>query len=317
MFKHFFGMPQKRLENHTHPLLTVCIITYNHAQYINQAFDSVLQQRTNFSWEILVADDFSTDGTRDIILEYKNKSKVDIKTIFQEENVGAARNWKALIFSPISKYIAYFEGDDYWTDPYKLQKQVDYLEQHPDCAICYHRVHTLQDGQLLPETLNTATTAENYTLDDLLPGNKMHTVSVVFRNMFSSGIPAWISRCPIGDYPLHCYNAQQGYIHYMPDIMAVYRLHSASYYSHLPQYRKYVKIIQTLEMMRRHLSLSTGQHKVIASRSQMYIHYLLNTLWQQKMYGNAIRLVGRYSLLYPGTCLRWAATRLRHPLAHA
>lgn len=298
-------------------MCSICCITYNHESVIQQAVHSFIAQKTDFEFDIVISDDGSTDSTVIKLDKLIQNETPKLLVTRNQRSSGAIENFVHCLQNCHGKYIAICDGDDYWTDPYKLQKQVDYLEQHPDCAICYHRVHTLQDGQLLPETLNTATTAANYTLDDLLPGNKMHTVSVVFRNTFSTGIPAWISRCPIGDYPLHCYNAQQGYIHYMPDIMAVYRLHSASYYSHLPQYHKYVKIIQTLEIMRRHLSLSTGQHKVIASRSQMYIHYLLNALWQQKMYSNAIRLLGRYSLLYPGTCLRWAATRLRHPLAHA
>ena len=109
------------------PLLSVCLITYNHNKYIREAIESILMQKVNFTWELIIADDFSTDGTREIVLEYKEKYPDFIKLILQEKNVGATRNWIDLIIAPKSKYIAYFEGDDYWTNPYKLQKQRDFI----------------------------------------------------------------------------------------------------------------------------------------------------------------------------------------------
>ena len=117
------------------PLLSVCLITYNHENYIRQAIEGVLMQKVNFNWELIIAEDCSTDKTRDIILEYKKKHPDFIKLILQEKNVGPAKNWIELITKPNSKYIAYFEGDDYWTDPLKLQKQVGFLEANPDYVI--------------------------------------------------------------------------------------------------------------------------------------------------------------------------------------
>ena len=104
------------------PLLSVCLITYNHVNFIKQAIDGVLMQKVDFAWELIIADDFSTDGTREILLEYKNKYPDFIKLILQEKNVGSAQNLIDLITVPISKYITYFDGDDYWIDPLKLQK---------------------------------------------------------------------------------------------------------------------------------------------------------------------------------------------------
>ncbi|MBJ7429339.1 MAG: glycosyltransferase [Bacteroidia bacterium] len=120
------------------PIVSVCLITYNHAKYIAQAIESVLMQQTNYEWELVIADDFSTDGTREIIKEYKTKYPEKIKLILQEKNVGANKNWIDLLSYPKSKYIAYFEGDDYWIDKNKLQKQIDFLESNPD----YGMVHT-------------------------------------------------------------------------------------------------------------------------------------------------------------------------------
>jgi len=127
------------------PLLSVCLITYNHVKYIREAIESVLMQKVNFAWELIIADDFSTDGTREILLEYKEKYPSFIKLILQEKNVGPAQNWLELITTPKSKYIAYFEGDDYWTDPRKLQKQVDFLQTNPAYGMVYTAATEISD----------------------------------------------------------------------------------------------------------------------------------------------------------------------------
>lgn len=121
----------------TNPLVTVCLITYNHEKYIQQAIDGVINQKVDFDWELLIADDFSTDNTRNILLDYQNKYPQNIKLILQNKNVGPAQNWLDLITTPNSKYIAYFEGDDYWIDERKLQKQVDFLEANIDFNLCH------------------------------------------------------------------------------------------------------------------------------------------------------------------------------------
>ena len=122
------------------PLLSVCLITYNHENYIRQAIEGVLMQQVNFNWELIIADDFSTDGTRAILKEYQQQHPNHIRLILQQKNVGAAQNWFDLMKTPQSKYIAYFEGDDYWIDPNKLQKQVDFLEQNQNFTLCHSDV---------------------------------------------------------------------------------------------------------------------------------------------------------------------------------
>lgn len=122
------------------PLLSVCLITYNHENYIRQAIEGVLMQKVDFEWELIIAEDCSTDKTRAIVLEYKEKHPHFIKLILQEKNVGPAKNFLDLIETPKSKYIAYFEGDDYWIDPLKLQKQVDILEANKNIGLVYTNV---------------------------------------------------------------------------------------------------------------------------------------------------------------------------------
>lgn len=122
-------------------LVSVWMITYNHEKYIAQALNGVLMQETNFNFEIVIGEDFSKDNTRAIIQEYESKYPTKIRIICQESNVGVLRN--AYEFTlPLckGKYIACLEGDDYWTDPLKLQKQVDFLEANPDYSLCSHRL---------------------------------------------------------------------------------------------------------------------------------------------------------------------------------
>ncbi len=119
-------------------LVSVLMITYNHEKYITQAIDSVLKQKTNFEFEIVIGEDCSTDRTREIILEYKSRHSDKIKLLLQETNKGAIQNFIDTFRLCNGEYIAFLEGDDYWIDPYKLQKQVDFLEANPD----YGLVHT-------------------------------------------------------------------------------------------------------------------------------------------------------------------------------
>ena len=124
-------------------LVSIDCTTYNHGKYISDALDSFLMQNTNFKYEILVHDDASTDDTPKIIKEYESIYPDLIKPIYQKENQYS----KGLRVSGINlrrargKYIAVCEGDDYWIDPYKLQKQVDYMESHPECSMCTHAAY--------------------------------------------------------------------------------------------------------------------------------------------------------------------------------
>ena len=121
------------------PLLSVVTITYNHAPYIAKCIESVLMQQVNFPMEFIIAEDCSTDGTRAICEEYAKKYPDLIRLITSETNVGVNPNELRAMKAVKGKYIAYCEGDDYWTDPLKLQKQVDFLESHSDYSVCFHR----------------------------------------------------------------------------------------------------------------------------------------------------------------------------------
>jgi len=133
------------------PLVSVNMITYNHEPYIAQAIEGVLQQKTNFPFELVIGEDCSTDGTREIVFDYKKKYPDTIRVITSDKNVGACKNSLRTEKACRGKYIAYCEGDDYWHHPQKLQKQVDYLESHPECGLVFSDYHLLhvENGKLI------------------------------------------------------------------------------------------------------------------------------------------------------------------------
>jgi glycosyltransferase involved in cell wall biosynthesis len=211
-------------------LLSVCLITYNHVKYINQAIDSILEQQTNFDWEIIIADDYSIDGTREILLDYQKKYPKLIRLILQEQNVGAARNWIDLITSPKAKYIAYFEGDDYWTDPLKLQKHVDFLEANPDYSAVTANTMFLNDGIL---KYNYTETKELWlktkfpitlTYKDIASRIAPHTSTWLFRNNIKAFPPSFLNFY-VGDMPLFLMICDMGKVRYFNEIVSVYRVH--------------------------------------------------------------------------------------------
>ena len=208
------------------PLLSVCLITYNHVKYIRETIDGILMQKVNFPWELIIADDFSMDGTREIILEYKEKYPDFIKLIFQEKNVGPAKNWLDLITYPKSKYIAYLEGDDYWTDPLKLQKQVDYMEAHTECTMCFSAAEIITgDSKKTGNFVRPCKGNRIFTTGDMIlgGGDFFHTGSVLFKKNIIDTLPQWCFEAPAGDYPLALICAHKGTVAYIDDIMSVHR----------------------------------------------------------------------------------------------
>lgn len=131
-----------------HPLISAIVLTYNQCAYIADCIEGILSQDTAFAYEIIIADDCSTDGTREICESYAAKYPSLIKLVASEQNVGAVANEQRAFLAAKGKYIATCEGDDFWSDTMKLQRQVDFLESHPDYSVCFHRFKKLhvEDG---------------------------------------------------------------------------------------------------------------------------------------------------------------------------
>ena len=226
--------------------LSICMITYNHAEFIEEAIRSVLMQSVNFPCELVIGEDNSTDETPQKIKQFRDTKNIKIKTRFNSSNLGMQKNFEKTFFECQGKYIALIEGDDYWTDPQKLQKQVDFLEHNQDFSICYHKVNILRNNKIVTDDL-TIEAPEVSTIRDLAKGNFMHTCSVVFRAGLFNEFPKSLFSSPVVDYFLHMLNAQFGKIKRLPDIMAVYRIHDDGIWSH--QRNIDLKILNYLDSM--------------------------------------------------------------------
>jgi glycosyltransferase involved in cell wall biosynthesis len=215
-------------------MVSVCCSAYNHEKFIRDAINGFLMQKTNFPFEIIIHDDASTDGTANVIREYENKYPELIKPIYQKENK-LSKGLKPLqnfVWPRCSgKYIAMCEGDDYWTDSYKLQKQVDFLETNQEYSLCFHKIKVLLKNGMIVDDFITKIRNDVTTIKDLaMFGNYIHTLSVVLRNDFE--IPPWFSNCPIGDYAFYFIAVRKRKIKYLHESMGVYRfgvgVHSSS-----------------------------------------------------------------------------------------
>jgi glycosyltransferase involved in cell wall biosynthesis len=213
--------------------VSVLMITYNHEKFIAQAIDSILMQQTDFEYEIVVGADLSKDRTRAILDSYKKKHPSKIKLLFPDRNLGMHRNFIQTLNSCQGQYVALLEGDDYWTSPYKLQKQVDFLDKEPSYSICFHKANVIsQDtGEEILVLPPKEYQKETLTIDDLLLINFMATASVMFKRGLFHVFPDWIYNLSMLDWVLHILNSERGNIGYIDESMSVYRIHSAGVWS--------------------------------------------------------------------------------------
>jgi len=214
------------------PLVSVCCITYNHEKYIRDAIEGFLMQKTTIPIEILIHDDASTDGTADIIKEYEAKCPDIIKPIYQTENqYSKGINPYPVFVYPRArgKYIALCEGDDYWIDPYKLQKQVDFLEANPDCSLCFHaskHIYAKNPARFYIQKPKPIPADKKFDIKDAILGGGgfMATNSMVFLREYIIEPPEWMAKAPVGDLPLMLILASRGKMAYIDEIMSVYRI---------------------------------------------------------------------------------------------
>jgi glycosyltransferase involved in cell wall biosynthesis len=205
------------------PKVSVVTITYNHEKYIRHTLDSFMMQQVDFPFEVVIADDASTDNTQAIIKEYEQKYPSVIHPILRKKNMGAVQNSLSSLQAATGEYIALCEGDDYWTDPSKLQIQADFLDAHKAYALCFHPVKVFFENHekksyAFPESKEN----RKFNISELLKSNFIQTNSVMYRKQKYDNLPQDI--LPL-DWYLHLYHAQFGKIGFVNKAMAAYRRH--------------------------------------------------------------------------------------------
>lgn len=208
-------------------MVSVCCLTYNHEKYIRDALEGFVSQKTNFAYEVWIHDDASTDKTASIIKEYEKKYPYIIKTIYESENqysqgVNIMKKYMYPKFS--GKYVAICEGDDYWCDIHKLQKQVDFMESHIDYSACVHNTKLLDQRNGKEKLFNTSLIDMDLDFEKVIMdwGTQFHTSSVLCRKELVC-VPEEMERSDIGDYPLAIYLMLMGSVRYLHEVMSVYR----------------------------------------------------------------------------------------------
>jgi glycosyltransferase involved in cell wall biosynthesis len=239
------------------PVVSICIQTYQHSAFIKDCLEGVLSQKTDYPYEILLGEDDSTDGTREICVDYAKKYPEKIRLFLHDRKNVIYINGKPTgrynfinnLSQVTGRYIALCDGDDYWTDRNKLQKQVEFLEKNNDYAICFHAVELLVDGNLVADD-RTKVPQDPSSIIDLARGNYIHTSSCVYRNNLPDILPDFFYTIPAADYALHILMAQYGKIKYIPDKMAVYRIHEGARWSSMSmqqQLNGWLDVLQALE----------------------------------------------------------------------
>ncbi len=243
------------------PLVSISCITYNHAPYIRQCFEGFLKQETDFLFEIVIHDDASTDGTKEIIEEYRDKYPYIFFPIIQKENQYSKgiRGFTAKYNFPRcrGKYIALCEGDDYWTDPNKLQKQIDFLEQNSEYVLTSHdAVIVNETGELISDSKLTENYKTDYDSTELKQSSFVLTLTMCFKNIpIFKNMPNEFYKVDNGDSFLISMLGQYGKHKFMSTIQpAVYRIHANGVWSMISEVEKNKKKINTLFQLRNYYS---------------------------------------------------------------
>lgn len=213
--------------NSDKPLVSVLMITYNHEKYISQAIESALIQETDFNYEIVIGEDSSTDNTREIVLDYAKRFPQRIRLILHQRNIGVRANLSAVHQACYGKYIAILEGDDYWIDPLKLQKQVNLLEANPNCSECHTKAKILcEKGYTLRNAVPKRHIKKHKDTKKILLRNFIKTATCMYRNNNCIDFNYIKTDFWANDWLLHVQLSNYGSICFLNEVTAVYRLHS-------------------------------------------------------------------------------------------
>ncbi len=230
------------------------MITFNHERYIKEAIESVLNQVTDFEYQLVIGEDCSTDTTRSICIDYARIHPEKITLLNSTGNLGMMNNFTRTWKACDGEYIAFLEGDDYWTDSLKLQKQADFLDQHKDFSACFHNVEIklTRNGENKEWILHQQLSKDTFTTEDILNPWFIPSPSFMFVNYNDINVPDWYFNCKFGDLPLMLLLSLRGPFKYFPDVMAVYRRHDTGMSFAYRHYEKIMVMIYIYESFNIH-----------------------------------------------------------------
>ena len=221
---------------------SVLLVSYNHELYIEEAISSILMQRTSFDYEIIVVDDCSTDRTKEITEGCLKKTEVKYKILESEKNLGIAKNYQRGFENCFSEYIAVLEGDDYWTDPYRLQKHIDFLDKHKECVMTFNRASLsfVEKKAFAISNCLVNISDKYYATKDIITGAPAFNFSTyVYRNSAIKMLDKGIFDLNIADWMLNICISQYGLICGLGEVMSVYRVHSKGSWSGISQIKQH------------------------------------------------------------------------------
>jgi glycosyltransferase involved in cell wall biosynthesis len=255
------------------PEVSVLIFTYNHEPFIVQAVESVLAQRTDFPYEVIISEDCSTDRTRDLVRALQEGHPDRIRLVLSETNQNDNAVLSRAVQLARGDLIATLDGDDYWTSPEKLQRQRDHLRAHPEQSACFHNALVVyDDGSRPPEPHNPENQPTLIFGEDLWTGDPVATCSAMFRRAVIVDLPEWYRTALVGDWPLFMLSADHGPIGYLSDMMAVYRIHARGYWSGQSLAEQAITAIAFLREMNTHFE---GRYAAQAQAGIAYNQMLL------------------------------------------
>lgn len=284
--------------------VSVCVTTYEHEAYIGRALESVLSQRTDFPVEVIVGEDRSTDRTREIVEDFARRFPDRVITVLPDENLGAGgkRIFARTLELCRGEYIAMLDGDDYWTAPDKLSRQVEFLEEHPECSMCFHDVGVVdEDGKLLSETIHTRSTPPPRSGMEVVLTQEMKipACSPMFRREVISRLPDWYFEVAWGDWPLYILAAQRGAIGYLDRSLGAYRSHPGGMWTGMDSVKR---LHMTIDLLRRVRPVLAHSHHGAIRRHLSTLYFRLALAVEREgRVAEAQRYAWRALRLEPGT----------------
>lgn len=249
---------------------SITITTYNQERFIGQALDGALNQVADFDYEVVVGEDYSSDGTRQILLEYQRKHPDRLRLFLNDRNMGAAANYDRILRTCRGEYIALLDGDDFWLSTYKLQRQVEFMDAHPGCPMCFHPARMIfDDGQQESRIWRPPVDKKFFTLKDILRTVFIQVSSTFVRGELFRRLPAACFAGPSGDLGQYVTLAKHGDIGFINEVMSAYRVHPAGVWSSMSIGERFDSLIKSGRATRK---IVDREHRRIVDHNISYAH---------------------------------------------